>query len=107
MAKVLGLGGVFFKAQDTKALKAWYAKVLGVEFAQWGSATFAHPSVGVTNLATFAADTQYFAPSTRDFMINLIVDDLDGVLAMAAAAGETPLGREAHDYGKFAWLMDP
>jgi predicted enzyme related to lactoylglutathione lyase len=108
MAKVLGIGGVFFKAADKAAVRDWYSRVLGVEFSQWGGAKFEHPTVGSINLTPFAADTDHFKPSDQPFMINLIVDDLDGVLAHAQAAGETPLGREDHgEYGKFAWLMDP
>jgi len=107
MAKVLGLGGVFFKADDPDAVRAWYTRVLGVEFKEWGSADFPHPDTGVTVFTPFKADTDYFAPSTQPFMVNLIVDDLDGVLARAAAEGAEALGRQDEDYGNFAWLMDP
>jgi predicted enzyme related to lactoylglutathione lyase len=107
MAKVLGLGGIFYKTADGDEVKAWYKRVLGVDFTQWGGAMFPHPQTGFTQLTTFAADTGYFKPSVLPFMINLIVDDLDGVLASAEAAGEKPLGREDHEYGNFAWFMDP
>ncbi|HEY3815244.1 MAG TPA: VOC family protein [Caulobacteraceae bacterium] len=107
MAGVVGLGGVFYKAADQAAVKDWYSRVLGVEFSKWGGAKFAHPQIGVTQVALFAADSGYMLPSDLPFMINLIVDDLDGVLKGVEAAGEKPLGREDHEYGKFAWLMDP
>jgi predicted enzyme related to lactoylglutathione lyase len=107
MAKVVGLGGVFVKAADLPAWKDWYRRVLGVSLEDYGGAMFEHPAIGFTQLAPFGADSDYFAPSTAPFMINLIVDDLDGVLAIAAAAGETPLGRQEDDYGRFAWLIDP
>ena len=107
MAKVLGLGGVFFKAEDPKGLAAWYARVLGIKVEDWGGAMFAHPKVGMTNWSPFPADTRYFEPSTAPFMINLIVDDLDGVLAKAAAEGVEPTGRQDEEYGRFAWLVDP
>jgi predicted enzyme related to lactoylglutathione lyase len=106
MAQVLGIGGVFFKAADKAAVQDWYQRVLGVTFTEWGSAMFKAPEIGVQQLSAFAADSDYFAPSTLPFMINLIVDDLDGVLARAAAAGVTPTGREDHEYGGFAWLID-
>jgi len=106
MGQVVGIGGVFLKAADAAATKAWYAKVLGLEFSEWGSAMLANPTIGMQQIAAFG-DAGYFAPSTRSFMLNLIVDDLDAVLARAAAAGVTPTGREDHDYGGFAWLMDP
>jgi predicted enzyme related to lactoylglutathione lyase len=108
MAKVLGLGGVFFKAQDPAALTAWYGRVLGFPVSQWGGAKFEHPSEGSINWTPFKADTDYFAPSTGALMLNFIVDDLDGVLAKAAAEGVEPVGRQDDDtYGRFAWLMDP
>ena len=106
MGQVVGIGGVFFQAADVEATRDWYSKVLGLEFSEWGSAMFPHPEIGMQQIATFG-EAGSFAPSTQAFMINLIVDDLDEVLAHAAAAGETPLGREDHDYGGFAWLMDP
>jgi predicted enzyme related to lactoylglutathione lyase len=107
MAQVLGIGGVFFKAADPGAVRDWYQRVLGLEFTEWGSAMFKAPEIGVQQISAFGADSDYFAPSTLPFMINLIVDDLDGVLARAAEAGETPTGREDHEYGAFAWLIDP
>jgi predicted enzyme related to lactoylglutathione lyase len=107
MAKVLGLGGLFYKAADKVAVRDWYKRVLGVDFGEWGVAIFEHPEVGCTNITVFAPDSDKFKPSTQPFMVNLIVDDLDGVLAKASAAGEQPLSREDGDFGKFAWLMDP
>lgn len=108
MAKVLGVGGVFFKAKDPEAVRAWYSRVLGIQFDKWGGVHWPYPNKGVTVLTPFKADTDHFKPSTQPFMINLVVDDMDGVLAMAKAAGETPLGREdSAGFGKFAWLMDP
>lgn len=107
MAKVLGLGGVFFKAADPAAVGAWYARVLGFEVSDWGGAMFEHPKVGGTNWSPFSADTRYFEPSDAPFMINFIVDDLDGVLARAAAEGVEPTGRQDEEMGRFAWLIDP
>ncbi|MET0272605.1 MAG: VOC family protein [Phenylobacterium sp.] len=108
MAKVLGIGGVFFKAEDTKAVADWYARVLGLEVSEWGGVVFQHPAEGYQVWSPFKADSDYMAPSTLPFMINLMVDDLDGVLAKAAAEGVEPTGRDDNDdYGKFAWIMDP
>lgn len=107
MARVLGIGGVFFKAVDPKALCEWYARVLGFDIAQWGGARFAHPQAGYTVWSPFKADTSYFDPSPYAFMINLIVDDLDGLLARAKAEGVEPLGREEDAQGRFAWMLDP
>jgi catechol 2,3-dioxygenase-like lactoylglutathione lyase family enzyme len=107
MAKVLGLGGIFFKAADPTAVRDWYARVLGFEVHDWGGAVFQPTKVGGTNWSPFAADTQYFAPSQADFMINFIVEDLDGLLAKAAAEGVEPTGRQDEEMGRFAWLIDP
>jgi predicted enzyme related to lactoylglutathione lyase len=108
MAKVLGIGGFFFKTEDPKAVREWYARVLGFEIHDWGGAIFKHPKVGNTNWSPFDADTKYFAPSDAPFMINFLVDDIDGVLAKAAAEGVEPTGRQDEGgMGRFAWLMDP
>jgi len=107
MAKVLGLGGVFFKAADPVAVREWYARVLGFEVHDWGGTVFDHPKVGAVNWSPFAADTKYFEPSDAAFMINFIVDDLDGMLARAAGEGVEPTGRQDEEMGRFAWLLDP
>ena len=107
MAKVVGLGGVFIKTSNMEAWKDWYRTVLGMSLEDFGGAIFAHPDIGHTLVAPFAADSDYFAPSPHALMINLIVDDLDGVLARAAEAGVTPLSRDDSEYGCFAALVDP
>jgi len=107
MARVLGLGGIFLKIADQDAWRAWYRDVLGVAIEDWGGAMFPHPDVGYTLVSAFAVDTDHFAPSTAAFMINLIVDDLDGVLAKAKSAGVEPLSRQDGEYGNFASLIDP
>lgn len=107
MAKVLGLGGVFLKVKDRDAWRDWYGRVLGVDIGKWGGTAFPNPPEGQTVLSSFAIDTDHFAPSIAPFMINLVVDDMDGILARAKAAGVEPLGRQDDTYGVFAWLMDP
>jgi predicted enzyme related to lactoylglutathione lyase len=108
MAKVLGIGGVFFKAADPKAVRDWYARVLGFEVTAWGGVKFPHPSIGQGVWNVFEADTDYFGPSTSPFMVNYIVDDLAGVLAKAKAEGAELAGEPTDDaFGKFAWLIDP
>jgi predicted enzyme related to lactoylglutathione lyase len=113
MARVLGLGGLFFKADDPAATRDWYGKVLGIEFDEWGGTFFApdiaaaHPGSG-TVFSPFAADTGYFAPSDKEFMFNLMVDDLDGMLARIADAGVTGVSVLPDEgNGRFAHLMDP
>lgn len=107
MAKVIGIGGVFIKTEDTAALAAWYARVLGFDIQEWGGAMWTPPPVGYSVWSPFKASSDYFDPSPHVFMVNLMVDDLDGILAHAAGEGVEPLGREDGEFGKFAWVMDP
>jgi predicted enzyme related to lactoylglutathione lyase len=112
MARVLGIGGVFFKAKDPAALTTWYHEVLGLEVQPWGGillmpeAMAAHPGAA-TVFSPFEADTTYFTPSTRDFMINLAVDDLDGILASCEAHGVEATVLPDQPNGRFAHILDP
>jgi catechol 2,3-dioxygenase-like lactoylglutathione lyase family enzyme len=106
MAKVTGLGGVFYKATDSAATSRWYKEMLGVG-GEWGATfAFAGDPEGYTVLSPFKATTDYFAPSEAGFMINLRVDDLDGMIADLGAKGIEILGRQDEEYGKFAWILD-
>ena len=108
MAKVTGLGGIFTKVADPVATKKWYRETLGVG-GDWG-AMFAFKDDspdGFALLTPFKADSDKFAPSTQPFMINLRVDDLDAMVADLEGKGVAILDRQADDYGKFAWIMDP
>ena len=108
MAKVLGIGGVFFKAADPKAVQDWYARVLGFDISQWGGATWPNVAGGQSVWNVFQATGDYFDPSTQPFMVNYVVDDLAGVLARAKSEGVEPVGEPTDDeYGRFGWLMDP
>jgi predicted enzyme related to lactoylglutathione lyase len=108
MAQVLGVGGVFVKAVELDAVRDWYRRVLGLDVQEWGGAQLPPLTRGFTVWGVFAADTTYFDPSPHAIMVNLVVDDLDGVLARARAAGVEPLGRDDADpNGRFAWLLDP
>ncbi len=109
MAQVLGVGGIFFKSKDPGALQAWYQRVLGMpEGAYVSFPPSSMPEGGATVFSPFKESTDYFAPSTREFMINLVVDDLDGILAQVAAAGGEQVGAiQDESYGRFGWIMDP
>jgi len=111
MAKVLGVGGVFFRSQDPKALAAWYEEWLGMPVEDWGGAVFrctTMPAAGFTVWSPFPLDTKYFDPPGRDFMVNLVVDDLDAALAQVREGGaETPGEIEEMEYGRFGWFVDP
>jgi catechol 2,3-dioxygenase-like lactoylglutathione lyase family enzyme len=106
MAKVTGLGGIFYKAPDKEATARWYQDMLGVG-GEWGATfPFARDPNGYAVLSPFKASTDYFEPSAAPFMINLRVDDLDGLIADLESKGIEILGRQDEDYGKFAWIVD-
>ena len=113
MKRVTGLGGVFFKAKDPKALYEWYHLHLGIESAADGSGAMwrdaEHPEIPGCNVwAIFPQQTKYFDPSASNFMMNFRVDDLDGLLkALREECVEVDPKVEVYDYGKFAWIMDP
>ena len=109
MAKAVGMGGVFLKAADPKGLSAWYGKHFGIASVSGDSLMFEGPeSAGMTIFAHFPTDTKYFGEGPQQAMVNLRVDDLDGLLAQLGAAGvRIDPKREDHDYGKFAWIWDP
>ncbi len=108
MAKVLGVGGVFFKAPDPKALTAWYARVLGFDVTPWGGVIFKPLPYGVTVWSPFPEKTTHFEPSHAAFSINLVVDDMPGILARIRAEGVEVLKEEDEpSQGRFAWIMDP
>jgi predicted enzyme related to lactoylglutathione lyase len=101
MARVIGIGGIFFKSRDKKALTEWYGRVLRPD------AMANHPGAA-TVFSPFASDTTYFAPSTKDYMINFAVDDLEGMLGRAAQHGVIASWRDDNaPNGKFAHIVDP
>ena len=108
MAKVTGLGGVFYKVADPEKTAAWYKEMFGLG-GDWGimfSAKDDSPEA-FSLLSAFKADSDYFAPSAAPFMINLRVDDREGMIAELKAKGVEILGTQDEDYGLFAWVMDP
>ena len=106
MEKVRGIGGVFFKSRDPKAMAKWYSEHLGISLEDWGGAVFTGEGTTVWN--AFSADTKYFEPSTAPFMINYRVNNLEGLLTRLRAAGVTIEGKVVEDFnGKFGWVMDP
>jgi predicted enzyme related to lactoylglutathione lyase len=114
MAKVTGIGGIFFKStSDHKELSAWYEKNLGIKLEPWGGAILKWPDDkaddgGLTVWNAAAKDTKWFAPSESNFMINYRVDDMDAMLEQLKKNGvEVVSGPESHENGKFAWIMDP
>jgi len=114
MAKVTGIGGVFFKStNDHKALAEWYSKNLGIPLESWGGAVLKWPDDkaddgGMTVWNAAAADTKWFSPSAASFMINYRIDNMTEMLAQLQGNGvEILKGPESHENGKFAWILDP
>jgi predicted enzyme related to lactoylglutathione lyase len=113
MAKVTGLGGVFFRSADPQALKTWYREQLGIESESWGFAfrwreLAETEQQGYTVWSPFPESTEYFAPSAKQFMLNYRVDDLEGLLEKLGAAGVQIAGEvQKEENGKFAWIIDP
>ena len=107
MARAVGIGGVFLKARDPKALSAWYAEHLGI-VPQHGMLIFEGPeSAGTTVFTYFPADTKHFGESEQPAMVNFRVDDLDALLAQLEAAGvKIDPKRDDAGFGKFAWIWD-
>jgi catechol 2,3-dioxygenase-like lactoylglutathione lyase family enzyme len=108
---VTGVGGVFIKSKNPKALSDWYRDVLGLEIKSWGGATLPYDAPGhppVVAWSPFPQDSHYMAPSTREFMINFAVDDMDAMIARLTAKGVPILRRDDKDpNGRFAWILDP
>jgi catechol 2,3-dioxygenase-like lactoylglutathione lyase family enzyme len=111
MAKVTGVGGVFFKSDDPAALRKWYHEHLGIDVQDWGAVFLwkrDRPHIAYTVWSPFPADTTYFEPSGKPFMINLRVDDLQGLLARLRASGARVLDRfEKGENGDFGYVLDP
>jgi predicted enzyme related to lactoylglutathione lyase len=114
MAKVTGIGGVFFRSTgDSAALAEWYRKHLGLQLEPWGGAILRWPEdkaedEGLTVWSVAKKDSKWFSPSNSSFMINYRVDNLTELLAQLRASGiEVVKGPESAENGKFAWIMDP
>jgi catechol 2,3-dioxygenase-like lactoylglutathione lyase family enzyme len=114
MARVTGIGGVFFKStSDHEKLAGWYAKHLGLPLEVWGGSILRWPDDkaddrGLTVWTVAEKNTEWFSPSTAAFMINYRVDDLEALLAQLRH-DDVPIvkGPEWHENGGFAWIMDP
>ncbi|MEZ4704712.1 MAG: VOC family protein [Bdellovibrionota bacterium] len=114
MAKVTGIGGVFFKSTgDRKALAQWYEKHLGMKPEDFGGVILQwqedrRQDQGMTVWHVAEKDSTWFGPSSSSFMINYRVDNMDEMVAQLRASGvEILQGPESHENGKFAWIMDP
>ncbi|MEM9024798.1 MAG: VOC family protein [Bacteroidota bacterium] len=111
--KVTGIGGIFFKCQDPVKLRDWYGEHLGLVTNEYGSLfefrhTDAPEEKGYLQWSTFSDTTKYLQPSTKDFMINYRVENMEQLLEELQEAGVQIVGKmESYEYGKFAHIMDP
>lgn len=114
MAKVTGIGGVFFKStNDHKKLAEWYRNNLGLQFEPWGGAILKWPDDkasdgGLTVWHVADKNSQWFSPSPSSFMINYRIDNMEEMLAQLRQNDvEIVKGPDVDDNGKFAWVLDP
>ena len=111
MKRVTGIGGIFFKCQDPEKMKEWYKTHLGFDVTQYGVQFSwkqeADEKEGSTIWSPFSEKTKYFEPSTKDFMINYRVHDLEALVAALKEEGVTVLDNiDSSDYGKFVHILD-
>ena len=105
--RVDGIGGVFFRSPDPEALRGWYSQHLGIDMEDFGT-VFTAKEGGQTVWAPFKQDTDYFGAPDQPLMVNFRVSDLDAMLAQLRGAGIQVLDHvEEHEYGRFAWAVDP
>src|SRR5579871_1726928 len=97
---VTGIGGIFVKSKDPKALARWYQEVLGLDIASWGGAALPFDAPGHPPKVSWNAlpdSTGYMSPSSREFMINFSVDNMDAIIARLASKGVPILKRDDND----------
>jgi predicted enzyme related to lactoylglutathione lyase len=114
VARITGIGGVFFKSRnDNKALAKWYSENLGMPLEEWGGAALKWPDdkaedKGATAWHVADKESKWFSPSSAEFMINYRVDNLDEMIEQLKR-GDVKIfkGPESYENGKFAWIIDP
>jgi predicted enzyme related to lactoylglutathione lyase len=113
MKKVTGIGGIFFKCADPKKMNEWYEKHLGIPVADYGTMfqwrELDNPEkTGYTVWSPFPADTKYFDPSKKDFMINYRVENIEALVEELKNAGVKIIDEITDsEYGKFVHILDP
>ncbi|KAI9452847.1 glyoxalase/bleomycin resistance protein/dioxygenase [Russula earlei] len=113
MKKVTGIGGIFFKCADPKKMNEWYARNLGLPVEKYGTTFEARDmddseKIVQTVWSPFPADTKYFEPSKKEFMINYRVENIEALVEELKKEGVTILDEIANsEYGKFVHILDP
>ena len=112
MKKVTGIGGIFFKCKDPKAINEWYKTHLWFVTSPYGTnfewrENDDSTKKGLTVWNPFPDNTKYFDPSTKDFMINYRVDNLEVLVEELKKKNVTIVDKiETYDYGKFVHILD-
>jgi predicted enzyme related to lactoylglutathione lyase len=112
LKRVTGIGGIFFKSKDPKKMREWYKVHLGLNTNQYGTVfEWRHATdssqKGFSQWSPFKETTKYFEPSTKEFMINYRVADLEKLVAVLKLEGVTVVDTiQSYDYGKFVHIMD-
>ncbi|KUG10641.1 VOC family protein [Elizabethkingia miricola] len=112
MKKVTGIGGIFLKCKDPKAVNEWYKTHLGFDTTPYGTSfewlEKGSGNEGITQWNPFPEDSDYFQPSEKDFMINYRVDNLEALIQELKTQGIETLDEVAiYSYGKFVHIIDP
>ncbi|HSW97737.1 MAG TPA: VOC family protein [Candidatus Saccharimonadales bacterium] len=112
--RVTGLGGVFFKVKDRQVMTEWYKKHLGLDIEEWGGVMFQWADLPAINpdaysmISFFDQNSDQVQPSSKDFMLNLVVDDLFALVEALKNEGIELIGEPSDtEFGKFASIMDP
>lgn len=111
--KVTGIGGIFFFSDNPNETKEWYGKNLGLEINDYGSSfEFRNANrpdeINYLQWSPFKKDSEYFAPSKKEFMINYRVQNIEVLVKKLKENGVTIVDEiETFDYGKFVHIMDP
>jgi len=113
MKRVTGIGGIFFKAKDAPALRAWYQKHLGIDVQPWGGAAFTWDdgegnAIGGTTIWSVSSGSDGQVAEEKAFTINYRVHDVHALVKALRDEGCNVLDKvDESEYGKFAWVIDP
>lgn len=111
--RVTGIGGIFFKSKDPEKSRKWYNENLGMATDEYGTMfefrLASDPDKkGYLQWSVFPDKTKYFDPSSKEFMINYRVENIEALVEELKSNGVTVLDTlETYDYGKFIHIMDP
>ncbi len=111
--KVTGIGGIFFISENPETTRKWYGENLGLAIDDYGSVfefrnTNRPGEINYLRWSPFEKNSDYLTPSTKEFMINYRVQNIEGLVKKLAENGATILDTiETYNYGKFVHLMDP